>query len=435
MRFLFLAPLAAVALQAAEATPTFHRDILPILQQHCQSCHRPGEAAPMPLLTYAQVRPYAVAIRESVRLKKMPPWGADPAHGQFANDPSLTAKQVNTLSAWATAHAPEGSPQDAPKPVAFVEGWNIGRPDVVYEMPREHAIPAQGVVEYTYFVLPANLNEDRWVSGFEVRPGNRALVHHVIAYVREPGSKWLADAKPGEPYVPPARTDPKTGRVSRDTSGQREFLVGYAPGVPGLTLRPGQAKLIKAGSDIVFEMHYTPNGTANTDRSKVGLVFAKQAPTERVFTVGAANGKFVIPPGAAAHPVDSTLTFYGNAKIISYLPHMHLRGKTFRYDLVSPTGERRTLLNVPRYDFNWQHVYELAEPLAVTPGTTIECAATFDNSPNNPHNPDPKSEVRWGDQSWEEMMIGFMEVAIDVNKSPADLLRKPKAPAAAPSGE
>lgn len=390
----------------------------------------------MSLRTYAEVRPFAVAIREAVRMKRMPPWGADPAHGKFRNDPSLSEKEIKTLEAWAAGKAPEGNPKDAPEPRQFFEGWNIGQPDKVFEMPTSFAVPERGTVEYTYFVVPSGFTEDRWVQGAEIRPGNRSVVHHVIAYVREPGSKWLKDAKPGEAYVPPAKVDEKTGRASRDEGGQGEFLVGYAPGVPAERLEPGQAKLIKAGSDLVFQMHYTTNGQAATDRSKFGLVFAKSEPKERVMTIAAANGKFVIPPGAAEHPVDSKITFYGDAKVIWYAPHMHLRGKSFRYELVGANGQRKTLLNVPHYDFNWQHWYAPEEPLAVTNGTTIECFATFDNSANNRFNPDPKSEVRWGDQSWEEMMIGFMELSFDAKKDPATILRKPKgAPRVEPSAE
>lgn len=424
---LVFAGFSALALQAAQPAPTFYKDVLPVLQKNCQNCHRPGEAAPMSLLSYQEARPWASAIRQAVMTKRMPPWSADPAYGHFSNDRSLSAKDIQTLADWAAAKAPAGNPKDAPAPLHFVDGWNIGKPDMVVEMPKPYDIPAQGTIEYTYYVVPSGFTEDKWITAAEIRPGARALIHHVIVFVREPGSKWLADAKPGEPYVPPLVRDEKSGREHRQEGREGEFLVGYAPGLRPLVLEPGQAKLVKAGSDLVFQMHYTAKGTPAQDQTKVGFTFAKEPPVERVMTVAAANNEFVIPPGVSDYPVQSKLTFYGDAHIISYMPHMHVRGKSFRFDLVTPDGSRETLLNVPHYDFNWQHSYTAAEPLKVGSGTTIECFATFDNSPNNKYNPDPAKEVRWGDQTWDEMMIGFMDVAFDASKSPKDIFAKPKA--------
>jgi hypothetical protein len=423
---LVLAAFSALALCAGEPAPTFYKDILPVFQKNCQTCHRPGEAAPMPLLTYDQARPWAAAIRQAVMTKRMPPWNADPAYGHFKNDRSLSEKEIKTIAAWAAAKAPAGNPNDAPAPLHFIEGWNIGKPDMVVEMPKPYDIPATGTIEYTYYVVPSGFTEDKWITAAEIRPGARALIHHVIVFVREPGSKWLKDAQPGEPYVPPLVKDDKTGREERDTRNQGEFLAGYAPGLQPMVLEPGQAKLVKAGSDLVFQMHYTAKGITATDQTKVGFVFAKEPPRERVMTIGAANRDFVIPPGAADYPVESKLTFYGDARILAYGPHMHVRGESMRFDLVTPSGSRETLLNVPHYDFNWQHWYEPAEALKVTPGTAIECFAKFDNSANNKYNPDPTSEVRWGDQTWQEMMIGFMDVAFDAKKSPKDIFTKPK---------
>ena len=397
-------------------TPTFHKDVLPILQRHCQTCHRPGEVAPMALLTYEQVRPWAVAIREAVALKKMPPWGADPAHGKFSNDPSLTNAEKETLAAWAAAKAPEGDPKEAPPPLAFLDGWNIRTPDLVVEMPQAYAVPATGTIDYTYFVVPTKFTADRWVQAAEVRPGNRGLVHHVIVFVREPGSPWLKDAPVGVGYVPPA---------GRGEGGNGEYLAGFTPGKPAMQLAPGQAKLIKAGSDLVFQMHYTTNGKAGPDQTKVGLIFSKEAPRERVLTVAALNRTFAIPPGAGDYPVDAKLVFTGEAHLVTLWPHMHLRGKSFRFELVNPTGERQILLSVPKYDFNWQMRYLPEEPLKLGPGSTIECFAKFDNSPNNKFNPDAAKEVRWGDQSWEEMMVGFMEISFDARKAPGDILKRP----------
>ena len=418
--------MIASALWGASPAPTFYKDVLPILQKNCQGCHRAGEAAPMSLLTYKEARPWAASISEAVLSKKMPPWGADSAVGKFANDRSLSDNDIRVIANWSAARAPEGNPKDAPAPVHFVEGWNIGKPDLVVQMPKAYEIPARGTVEYTYYVVPSGFTEDKWVSAVEIRPNNRALIHHIIVFLREPGSKWLPDAKPGEAYVPPLVKDEKTGRESRDDGQQGEFLVGYAPGVPAEKLDAGQAKLIKANSDLVFQVHYTANGTAGRDQSKIGIIFASESPKERVLTAAAANGDFAIPPDNADYPVSSKMTFYGDATIRSYAPHMHMRGKSFRFDLVKPDGTRETLLNVPHYDFNWQHRYRPVTPLKVTAGTAIECFATYDNSANNPYNPDPKSEVHWGDQTWNEMMIGFMDVAFDAKKTPDDIFSEPK---------
>ncbi|MBX5495730.1 MAG: thiol-disulfide isomerase [Bryobacteraceae bacterium] len=385
----------------------------------------------MSLLTYDEVRPWARAIRQSVLTRKMPPWFADSAHGKFSNDRSLAKADVDTLVRWADTGAKEGDPADAPPPVHFVDGWNIGKPDVVFEMPNEFHVPASGTIEYQYIVIPTGFKEDKWVQMAEVRPGNRALVHHVIAFVRPPGSQWLKDARPGIPFVP-GRQKPETA----ERSGQRQrgegdqsigdFLVGYAPGTVPEVLEPGRAKLIKAGSDLVFQMHYTANGKAGTDKSKIGLIFAKEPPRERVVTLAVSNNKFVIPPGAPNHRVDARLTIRDEAWLIGMLPHMHLRGKSFEYRALYPDGREEVLLKVPRYDFSWQLSYYPEKPIRLVPGTVIEAIAHYDNSPNNPSNPDPTVEVRYGDQSWEEMMFGFFDVAFDVHKDPADLLRGKK---------
>ena len=256
------------------AAVTFTKDVAPVLQKNCQECHRPGESAPFSLLTYEQARPWAKAMKEAVLLKKMPPWFADRHYGKFSNDRSLSQKEIDTLVAWAGAGAQQGDPKDMPPPVNFVEGWRIHKPDVVFEIPADFEIPATGTVEYQYIVVPTGFTEDKWVEMAEARPGNRALVHHIVGYLREPGSKWLEGAKPGVPFVPPKRQDSDPG----DASGlPSDFLVGFAPGLPPETHVPGQAKLVKAGSDIVFQMHYTANGKAGTDRSRIGLVFCHRA--------------------------------------------------------------------------------------------------------------------------------------------------------------
>jgi hypothetical protein len=373
----------------------------------------------MSFLTYKETRPWAKAIREAVRLRKMPPWYADPHVGNFANDRSMTAAEIETLVRWADAGAPEGDPKDAPERVPFVQGWNIGKPDLVVEMPAEFAVPASGTIEYTYFVVPTGFTEDRWVRQAEIRPGNRRVVHHVIAFIREPGSKWLKDAKPGVPYVPQKR-DPNGGAFG----GQ--WLVGYAPGFVPDMLAPGQARLVKAGSDIVLQMHYTANGKPERDRSRVGIVFATEPPKQRVYTLAAGTDEFVIPPGADNHRVDASIKLDQDVEITALIPHMHLRGKAFEYRIAYPDGRKETVLRVPKYDFNWQLTYVPRKPIRLAKGTVVESSAWYDNSPNNPNNPDPKAEVRFGDQSWEEMMIGFFNVAFDPSIRLQDLVVRPK---------
>jgi hypothetical protein len=424
----------AVAFGAPAKEVTFYKDVLPVLQNRCQECHRPGEAGPMHFLDYKSTRPWAKAIKGVVATKKMPPWFADPAHGKFSNDRSLTQQEIETLIAWADTGAKEGNPKDAPAPKKFVEGWNIGQPDAVIEMPQAFQVPAEGTIEYQYIVLPTGFTEDKWVTMAEVRPGNREVVHHVIAFIRPKGMPWLADAKPGVPFVPSkavrssrGNRDPQEG-VSEAGMAGTELLVGYAPGMEAQICPPGTAKLLPAGADIIFQMHYTANGKAVSDKTKIGLVFAKEPPKQRILTMNATNNRFVIPPGAPAHEVKSSITLRDDSYLVSLMPHMHLRGKDFKYTVTYPTGESEVVLNVPRYDFNWQLFYYLDKPKFMPKGTRIDCVAHFDNSPNNPANPNPKEEVRWGDQSWEEMMIGWFDVAIDVKQNPIELYTGKKKP-------
>ncbi len=424
--------VCAIPLVASAATTsvTFSKDVAPILQKNCQGCHRPGEAAPMSLLTYQQARPWAKAMKQAVLTRKMPPWFADPQYGHFRNDRSLSQKDIDTLVSWVDAGAPEGDPKELPRPAEFVDGWNIGKPDMVYEMPEAFQVPAAGTVEYQYVVLPYHFTEDRWVQMAEVRPGNRALVHHVIAYIRDSNSKWMRDKKPGEIFVP--EPDDKGNRPS--LSG--DMLSGFAPGLPPSVLEPGQGRLIKAGSDIVLQLHYTANGKAGQDRTKVGVVFCKQPPQQRVMTLAASNNKFTIPPGDSNYRVDAEFELAHDARLSALLPHMHLRGKDFEYRVIYPTGETETLLRVPHYDFGWQLWYEPVSDILLPKGSKIAATAHFDNSPNNRNNPDPTKAVKWGDQSWEEMMIGFFDVTFPAELDPKYLFpEKKKAPAASGSAE
>jgi hypothetical protein len=365
----------------------------------------------MPLQTYVQARPYAAAIGEQTKQRKMPPWFADERCGKFANDPTLTDAQIATLADWAAAHAPAGDPKDAPPPVHWAAGWNIGEPDVTLQMPHPVAIPSEGDVPYTYVILPTHFAEDRWVRMSEIRPSNRAVVHHAVAYVREPGSSWLRGAPVGTPFSAEDLKDEKLRRDAMWTDS--DVLLVYAPGSSPDRWPSGYAKLIPAGSDIVLQMHYTTRGSNTEDRTRVGLVFSREQPRKRVLTLQLTNDKFLIPPGDPDHQVEVHGTLPNDALLLSFFPHMHLRGKSFEYRMIPPEGKPQTLLRIPRYDFYWQLSYRLAQPIPLKAGTTLQAIATFDNSKNNPHNPDPDSAVTWGEQTWAEMMVGFFDVAVD----------------------
>ncbi len=405
---------------------TFHKDVEPILQARCQGCHRPGETAPMSFLSYSSTRPWAKAIRAAVLSKKMPPWFSDAPHGTFANDPSLSRKEIEILVGWSDSGAAAGDAADAPPALRFIDGWNIGKPDAVIEMPKAYRVPAIGIVEYQHIVVPTGFMEDRWVQAVEIRPGDRSVVHHIIAYVRPQGSSWLRDAPIGVPVPDKVRTR------GLSIADMPEYLLSYTPGRPPVGLAPGQARLIKAGSDIVFQIHYTPNGKEVQDLSKVGLIFARSLPRERVATLPIVNTSFVIPPGAPNYRVDATATVIESARLLRLIPHMHLRGKAFEVRMAEEGGSPDLLLRVPKYDFNWQNAYSLANEKELKPGTRIEVSGWYDNSANNPHNPDPKAEVRWGDQSWEEMMLAYVDVAIPAAADPQKVLLRP-APAASAS--
>jgi len=400
----------------SSVAPTFYRDVLPILQQHCQGCHRPGEIAPMPFVTYAQTRPFAAGIAADASARKMPPWFADPTVGDFANDPSLSPKEISTLMWWASQNAPEGDPADAPPPRHFAEGWNIPQPDLVVQMPKPVAIPAEGDVEYTYEIVPTGFKEDRWVQKSEIRPSSRENVHHAVVYIRPPDSPWLRHAPIDVPFTASDMTSEQDRHDTHTTKA--DILLVYAPGSSPDNWPDGMAKLIPAGSDLVFQMHYTTHGRATADRTSIGLVFAKQPPPKRVLTLQLTNSSFVIPAGVDDYRVEVHGSIPNDALLLSFFPHMHLRGKTFAYNILHPDGTIEPLLRV-HYDFYWQLSYRLAEPLPLKAGTVLQAVATFDNSRNNPHNPDPNVAVYWGDQTYDEMMVGFFDVAVpaDVDKT------------------
>ena len=392
----------------AKPTATFTKDVAPILFNRCVACHRSGEIAPMSLLSYQEVRPWAKSIRQRVVDRSMPPWSADPHYGKFSNDPSLSQKEIDTIVNWVDAGAPKGDDKDLPPTPKFVEGWSIGKPDVVLTMQEEYSVPADGTVPYLYFSIPTGFKEDKWVQALEIKPGNRSVVHHVIAFTQEPGVNRRADG----------------GGEAQRGRGQ---LGGITPNKTGVVLAPGTARLVKAGSNIVFQMHYTTNGEAAKDRTSIGLIFAKEPPTRTLVTGNALNARFAIPPGESNYEVKSSSTMKEDVHLTSFMPHMHFRGKDFTYTAVYPDGRSEILLSVPKYDFNWQLTYVLEKPVALPKGTRLDCVAHFDNSTKNKYNPDPTKEVRWGDQTWEEMMIGWFSFTRDAEQRETSVAKSPSA--------
>lgn len=437
---------AQVESNVQRSTPTFSHDVAPILYAKCVSCHRPGEVGPMPLIAFKDVRPWARAIQQKTSTRAMPPWGADRHYGKFRNDRSLTEQQIATLAAWADGGAPEGDPKDLPAVPRFVDGWQIGQPDQTFEMLADFEIPATGAVDYQYFEIPTNFTEDRWMQAGEVRAGDRAHVHHIIVYVKEPKPTprpvavtirpiLTGRALSGTPAPAAGRGSSAPSTSTSTPSGRRALsdsptstpaqntgaasrtgdtmLVNWAVGEDPPVFPSGMAKRIPAGSTLVFQVHYTTNGTPGHDRSRVGFIFSKEPPQREVRTALIANPLFTIPAGAGNHQVEAEATFAEDVKIYTMHPHMHLRGKDMTYTLTRPDGGVEILLSVPKYDFGWQTDYALAEPLAVAKGSKVRVTAHYDNSPANRANPDPTASVRWGDQTWEEMMIGFFTYTVE----------------------
>jgi hypothetical protein len=407
-----LLPSSALASPKTDAHPTFYKDVLPILQERCQVCHRSGGIAPMPLVTYQNARNSGAAIKQAVVSRQMPPWFADPRYGKFSNDPSLTQQQIETVSRWVDGGAPEGFPEDAPPPKQRAAGWNIPSPQKVVTMPVPVDIPAHGVVDYTFEIVPTGFTEDKWVQFSQVLPSSPKYVHHGVVYIRPPNSTWLRAAPVGVPFTPSSFSDPKLRGEAHETTS--DMLLVYAPGSEPDRWPEGLAKFIPAGSDLVFQMHYTSNGTAGTDQTSVGLVFAKQPPKQRVLTLQLTNHTFIIPPRTDDYRVDVSGTMPNDTTLLSFFPHMHLRGKRFEYNIVNADGNVETLLRV-NYHFHWQLSYRLVEPLFLKAGTKLQAVAWYDNSEDNPYNPDPNKSVTWGGQTYDEMMVGFFDVAVPAN--------------------
>jgi hypothetical protein len=462
---LFPMTLLAIALtsgsgvnaQAPAATPTFSKDVAPILNQHCVSCHRPGDIAPMSLQSYTDARPYVSSIRRKVSEGTMPPWHAEAPVGTFKNDRRLTAAEKNTIVAWATNGAPEGNPKDLPPAPTFATGWSIGKPDVVLTMTKAYDVPAAGEVPYQYFEIPTNFTEDKWVQAIEIRPGALSVVHHILAFASEPGAPRRAPAyiprAIGAPAALPAangngaaapagaalaaavqaRQAAASGGAAAQAAtaanpnaprplatGNRGALIATtAPGTNAMVFEPGQALLVRAGAVISFQIHYTATGKATSDKSSIGFIFAKEPPKQEVQTNAFVNALFAIPAGAASHEVDSAIEFTADSHVLALFPHTHLRGKDWEYRLVYPDGRSEVVLAVPHYDFNWQTYYEFTKPLAVPKGARLEARAHYDNSTGNKANPDPNVVVRWGEQTWEEMQYTGITFIVDDAKPAA----------------
>ena len=399
---LWLAPLAGQSPPGAAAPVTFNRDVAPILYARCTSCHRPGQMAPMSLLTYEAARPWARSIRRAVGERRMPPWFADPHVGRFSNDSSLSDREIDVLTRWVDGGAPQGEPADLPPAPQYNDGWRIGTPDLVVSMAQPFGLPASGIVEYQYFEIPTRLTEDRWLQAVEIRPSNRRAVHHALLFAlgpndvppRDVGGTKCAGAVCGEIDT----VDLKFGSMITVAA------LGSTPDV----YPAGTAKLVKAGSVLTLQVHYTTVGEATSDQTSIGLIFAKEPPKTELQTVALSKEGFVIPPRAPKHTIAATMEFQSDATVWSIAPHSHLRGVTWRVDVVSPGGRPRPLLSVPKYDFNWQLNYMLDPLLDVRKGTRILAEAVYDNSAANRHNPDPNVEVRYGGQTTDEMMFAWI---------------------------
>lgn len=362
---------------------TYTKHVAGILHKHCVRCHRPGEVAPFAMTGYEEASAWAETIREVIDDGRMPPWHANPQHGKFFNEARLSKDEKQLLRSWVANGCPQGDPADLPTLKPFTDGWQIKQPDVVYKMAEPYQVPATGIVEYQFFTLEENLKEDKWIKMAEARPGNRAITHHLILFYQEPG-------KPFEPI-----------------DALFNSIVGFAPGLPPAIYPAGVYRRIPKGSKLILQAHYTPNGSPQTDQSEVGIVWADPKEVKKEMIVGAAlNFRFQIPPGDNNFRLEAIDKIGQDSVLYAMTPHMHLRGKAFRFEAIFPDGREEILLDVPRYDFNWQNSYGLAEPKFLPQGTQIRCKAAYDNSEENLANPDPTALVHWGDQTWEEMMVG-----------------------------
>jgi hypothetical protein len=440
------APLPASAPTVKNSRLTYAKDIAPILADNCQTCHRPGEGTPFSVADYATVKRWAPSIKRAVAAGHMPPWYEDGTTKKFENYRALAKADIAKIVEWVDAGAPQGDLKDLPKPRTFTEGWGIPKPDLVLQIPKPFAIPAKGLMDYQYVIMPTGLTKDTWVQYIEAAPTDRSVVHHIVAYVRTPGSKYFKNmpintfftAKEAakfpdkHPDMVPDMGKEKAEGGENSADVPSDWLVGYAPGQTPDKYKDGQAKLIPAGSDIVLELHYMPNGkAATTDQARLGMVFAKGPVRERAMTLSANNDKFKIPPGDPNYAVEASYTVPEDMTLVGMHPHMHLRGKSAQYRIVFPDGTRDTLLNVPNFTWRWQLWYDLAQPIRMPKGTKLECTEHFDNSAGNKENPDPTKTIGWGEQTTDEMMVCMFNVVFDSKFTTQQILR-PEKPTAAP---
>ncbi len=439
---------------------TFTKDVAPILFKNCAGCHRPNDIGPFSVLSYKDARPWAKSIREKVVGREMPPWGADPRHGEFSNDTRLKQGEISTIVAWVDGGAKEGAPKDLPPAPDFSDAWVVGKPDVTLTMPEEFTLGARGADDYIYFRVPTNFTEDKWVQAAEFRPGNKRVVHHAVVFVETPqmieAAKTMAkrsgrefdprngasvfERAPGPealffregsvwrtrmeaPVVDDACAKSNAGGRTVSASAGSTILTAYAPGKNPDVYPPGTAKRIPAGSNLILQMHYSKNtGKPEKDRTSVGIVFAKQPVEKTVETLTVINSLFLIPPGAENHEATACYNVPRDLQFVNYFPHMHVRGKAMKYEVIYPDGRRETLLSVDKYNFNWQTLYQLKNPLPIPKGSRFVVTAHFDNSAKNKYNPDPAKPVRFGEPTYDEMLVGYADVIRVIAKLDPKLL-------------
>ncbi len=426
-----------IAAAAAVAAPTFSKDVAPIFFEHCAGCHRPKDVAPMSLLDYKSARPWAKSIRQAVLTRKMPPWFADPQYGHFANDPRLNDREIGTIQAWVDSGAPEGNPKDLPKAPQFVEGWRLGKPDIVIDIGEDHSV-TPGTDVYEHFIVPSNLPEGIWIRAAELRPGNRRMVHHAhvspVGNAKQAGPATIQAMRALGNYL---EHDGKLSRIRMDApvldnacaadapdlpyihGFQEGALASFLPGRQPDVFLDGSAKWIPAGTKMEFTVHYARTSLpGETDRTRVGLYLAPGPPERVLHRIDLRNFFFLIPPGDPNHEVKRCYTFEKDKLLLSITPHMHFRGKDVRYEVTRPNGTHQVLLSVPRYNFDWQLVYRFQDPIPIEKGSVLTLTAHFDNSANNPANPDPTKAIRWGDKSEEEMLANYIEYVDPVPHRP-----------------
>jgi peroxiredoxin/mono/diheme cytochrome c family protein len=426
---------------AAAGTVTFAKDVARIFNKHCVECHHPGEIGPFSLTSYDEAVGWADTIGEVVREGRMPPWHADPKYGHFANDSRLSGDEKRTIADWIEAGTPEGDPKDLPAAPIFAEGWRIPKPDVVLTVPKPYKVKASGTIDYQFFVIETGFTEDKWIQAAEVKPSCRAVVHHVLVFVQPPseplvlgpgafnpqggggvrgGAPGGGGARGASPVGGPRGGGPGGGGPrgggprTRGGNGDGGFiskwLTATVPGARPTMLAEGTAKRVPAGSRLVLQVHYTATGAPQEDQCAIGLVFADPKTVRKeVVTDMVVNGRLEIPPGDANYKVEAERVLEQDEEVMVMMPHTHVRGSAFKYEALYPDGKKEVLLDVPHYDFSWQNNYVLAEPKLLPKGTTLHCEARYNNSASNLANPDPTQTVRWGEQTWEEMMIGYYD--------------------------